>query len=370
VTITTTDEETVSMSDDRDDRDEQPREIAHPQARPDQLDPTTLERPTSAGQITAGPGISPARGVENVSTDLPAPVPTAPDRGIVRTIHYNLSYIVHNASAGTRGAIVLLHDLPGGAYVWAPLLDRLAGTGRAVYAFDLLGYGDSDHPWPSDTSIWGHGDGLAYALASLRLTDIVLVGLGLGGAVAQVLASRLYRDRIGKLVLINSYGYLHAYAPDWPLPEMAKRQDPEAPKHTKIDQALADLRTALPLGSANSKLPAAALDAYVNMWNSEIGKELLFQHVRLMLPTYTNSVASYLRTLEFPALLIWGEADTVTPLDTLGRRMAREIPGNRLEVVPGAGHLILDDAPDAVARLVADFAGAPAAAGGGFVVAR
>lgn len=353
-----------------DDRDEQPRDIAHPQARPDQLDPATLERPTTAGQITPGPGLSPARGVENVSTDLPARAPSAPDRGIVRTIHYNLSYIVRNAGAGPRGAIVLLHDLPGGAYVWAPLLDRLAGTGRAVYAFDLLGYGDSDHPWPSDTSIWGHGDGLAYALAALRLSDIVLVGFGLGGAVAQVLASRLYYDRIAKLVLINSYGYLHAYAPDWPLPEMAKRQDPDAPKHTKIDQALADLRATLPLGSAGNTLPAAALDAYVNMWNSEIGKELLFQHVRLLLPAYTNSVSSYLRTLEFPTLLIWGEADTVTPLDTLGRRMAREIPDNRLEVVPGAGHLILHDAPDAVARFVADFAGALAAAGGGFVVAR
>ncbi|HST89958.1 MAG TPA: alpha/beta hydrolase [Ktedonobacterales bacterium] len=355
-----------------DDRDEQPRDIPHPEARPDQLDPTTLERPTTAGQITPGPGLTPARAVENVSTDLPAPMPTAPDRGIVRTIHYNLSYIVHNAGAGPRGAIVLLHDLPGGAYVWAPLLDRLAGTGRAVYAFDLLGYGDSDHPWPSDTSIWGHADGLEYALAALRLTDIVLVGFGLGGAVAQVLASRLYYDRIARLVLINSYGYLHAYAPDWPLPEMTKRQDPEAPKHTKTDQALADLRKTVPLGSANNKLPAAALDAYVQMWNSEIGKELIFQHVRLMLPSYTNSVSSYLRTLEFPTLLIWGEADTVTPLDPLGRRMAREIPDNRLEVVPNAGHLILDDAPDAVARFVADFAGAPATAagGGGFVVAR
>ena len=68
-----------------DDRDEQPRDIAHPQARPDQLDPATLERPTTAGQITPGPGLSPARGVENVSTDLPARAPSAPDRGIVRT---------------------------------------------------------------------------------------------------------------------------------------------------------------------------------------------------------------------------------------------------------------------------------------------
>src|SRR6478752_7271834 len=69
----------------------------------------------------------------------------ATKRGTARSIHYNLSYVVANEAAGPRGAIVLLHDLPGGAFVWDSVMPMLAATGHAVYAFDMLGYGQSDH---------------------------------------------------------------------------------------------------------------------------------------------------------------------------------------------------------------------------------
>ncbi|HEX3269731.1 MAG TPA: hypothetical protein VHR15_03705, partial [Ktedonobacterales bacterium] len=36
-------------------------------------------------------------------------------RGTVRSIHYTLSYLAQNSERGPQGAIVLLHDLPGGA---------------------------------------------------------------------------------------------------------------------------------------------------------------------------------------------------------------------------------------------------------------
>ncbi len=278
-------------------------------------------------------------------------------RGTVRAIHYTLSYTVRNVERGPKGAIVLLHDLPGGAFTWADVLPQLDATGRAVYAFDMLGYGQSEYPWPSDTSIWGHADCLRPALRRLELTDITLVGIGQGAAVAQVLATRMYREGIGKLVLINSYGYEYAFAPDWPLPDMEKRHDPEAPQHTPLDAVLSDLRAALPGASAKPKyLTGSTLDAYVNEWKSEIGKEMLFQHVRLMVPSYLNSVGSDLRKLKVPVLLIWSEGDKVTPL-ALGERMAREIPGARLETLRDAGHLALDDAAEAVGKLIAGFAG-------------
>ena len=290
--------------------------------------------------------------------EVTAPAARAAERGSVPTIHYTLSYTVRNAGAGPDGAIVLLHDLPGGAFSWESVAPQLDATGRAVYAFDMLGYGQSEHAWPSDTSIWGHADSLSYAFEALGLRDIVLVGFGLGGAVAQVLATRIYREQVAQLVLLDSYGYEYAFAPNWPLPEMVKRQDPEAPRHTPLDQLLSDLRSTLPVASAKPKsLAGSKLDTYLGEWNSEIGKELLFQHIRQMLPLYSNAVSSYLRKLEVPVLLIWGEADEITPR-SLGERLRREIPGSRLEIIPNAGHLVLDDAPDAAAKLIREFAGA------------
>jgi pimeloyl-ACP methyl ester carboxylesterase len=332
------------------------------------------QQPTPPGQPTEQPPStppSPATPIEAAPTPHRAPpTPQMRDqgpvgarpasqgqRGTVRSIHYTLSYLVANAERGPRGAIVLLHDLPGGAFTWEPILPALAATGRAVYAFDLLAYGQSSRPWPSDTSIWGHADSLQYAFERLNLSEVVLVGLGLGGGVAQVLATRLIRERVAKLALLNTYAYEYAFAPDWPLPDMAGHQDPEAPHHADITQVLSDLRQTLPNGSANPKsLDADRLRAYVEEWNSETGKHLLYQHVRLMIGSYQNSPASDLRKLEIPVLIGWSERDTVTP-PALGERLAREIPGSRLERLPGAGHLVVEDAPAALGKLLADFAG-------------
>ena len=277
-------------------------------------------------------------------------------RDTVRSIHYTLSYTIHNAQRGPREAIVLLHDLPGGAFVWEPLMASLAATGRAIYAFDLLGYGQSDKPWPSDTSNWGHADCLSYAFETLGLTEIVLVGFGMGGAVAQTLATRLTRARVAKLALISSYVYQTAFAPDWPLPEMTKHQDLEAPQHYNTDQVIAELRQTLPAGAARGLSPAR-IDAYAAEWNSTLGKNMLLQHVRGLDPLYINAVASDVTALDLPILLIWGEKDTITP-PSLGERIAREARQATLETVAGAGHLILDDNPDQVAQSLARFAGA------------
>ena len=265
--------------------------------QPNQTDNPT-ESPTDAAVSSAQ---SPSQAVPPPPPPAPAPTPAPPakasapavatQRGTARSIHYNLSYVVANEGAGPRGAIVLLHDLPGGAFTWDGVMPTLAATGHAVYAFDMLGYGQSDHPWPSDTSIWGHADSLLYAFQGLKLSEVTLVGIGLGAAVAQVLANRLFRENVARLALISSYAFETAFAPNWPLPDMAKHQDPEAPHHANIEDVLNDLRKTLPNGAV-SKLASDRIAAYVNEWNGDVGKQILYQHIRLMNPSYINSVAT------------------------------------------------------------------------------
>lgn len=331
-------------------------------------DSPTMSEPSDASESSAidqsqTPPPPPAQPVAQPAQPAPAqprsapaaaPAAQAARRDIVRSIHYTLSYIVQNPERGPRGAIVLLHDLPGGAFVWERTLPALAATGRAVYAFDLLGFGQSDKPWPADTSIWGHADCLSYAFRTLGLTEITLVGFGLGGGVAQTLATRLYRDDVARLALINSYAYEYAYAPNWPFPEMEKHHDPELAHSMNVEQEQKELRQALPNGAV-SALSADRLNAYLSEWNNDVGKNVIMQQVRNMLPLYMNSVASDVTALDRPMLLIWGERDVVTP-PALGQRIAEEAQKARLEIVPGVGHLILDEAPDRVAALLASFA--------------
>jgi len=278
------------------------------------------------------------------------------ERRSAHVIHYNLSYIVQGAEHGTDGVIVLLHDILGGAFTWQDVIPRLAGTNRAVYAIDMLGYGLSDHPWPADTSIWGHADCLQYLFNQLNLTNIVLVGHGIGGGVAQVLATRLTRERVAALVLIETICYEYTFAPDWPLPDMKKQQDSDRPKQTELEDMIHELQEMVPNGTQNADRFKNVMNDWIMPWNSELGKELLFQQIRLLHPNYSNSVASDLKVMGKPTLIIWGENDAQIPLKC-AQRLHHEIPESRLVIIPGAGHLILFDAPNQAASALADFVG-------------
>jgi pimeloyl-ACP methyl ester carboxylesterase len=278
------------------------------------------------------------------------------ERHSARVIHYKLSYILQGAEWGTDGAIVLLHDIMGGAFTWMDVLPSLSTLERAVYVVDMLAYGESDHPWQSDTSIWGHADCLNFLFEQLDLTNIVLVGHGIGGGVAQVLATRLCRERVEALVLINTIAYEYTFAPDWPLPDMKEKQDPDRPKETKLEDLMHELQETLPNGTQNPDRFKEFMHDWIEPWDSEVGKELLFQQIRLLHPNYSNSVSSDLKKMGKPTLIIWGEHDEQMPLK-IAQRLHHEIPESRLVIIPGAGHLILVDAPLDVGRAIEDFVG-------------
>src|SRR6185369_8174228 len=106
---------------------------------PDDLDPAqrptppTTDVPIDATQprqaaIPAQPGVTQSAAPTPAAAPARPASSSSPTRGTVRTVHYNLSYIVRNESAGPRGAVVLLHDLPGGAFTWQDALPALDAT--------------------------------------------------------------------------------------------------------------------------------------------------------------------------------------------------------------------------------------------------
>jgi pimeloyl-ACP methyl ester carboxylesterase len=61
-----------------------------------------------------------------------------------------------------------------------------------------------------------------------------------------------------------------------------------------------------------------------------------------------------LATLSVPTLVVVGDQDTSDFVD-IARHVAGEVPGARLEVVEGAGHLVGVDRPDELNALLRDF---------------
>ncbi len=111
---------------------------------------------------------------------------------------------IHAAVAGAGDVILLIHGRSvrdNSWRTWDKNIDSLAKIGR-VYAFDLLGYGESDKPEPVP-------DAESQARAIVELMDAEkidranVVGLSWGGAIAQILVTTA-PDRVNKLVLVDS----------------------------------------------------------------------------------------------------------------------------------------------------------------------
>lgn len=70
----------------------------------------------------------------------------------------------------------------------------------------------------------------------------------------------------------------------------------------------------------------------------------LLPHVRAMAERYGD--------ITLPVEILHGDADTITPIDTHSRRLARAIPGAVLTELPGAGHMPHHTHPEAVAAAI------------------
>ena len=55
-----------------------------------------------------------------------------------------------------------------------------------------------------------------------------------------------------------------------------------------------------------------------------------------------------------PTLIICGEDDQMTPI-RFSQYLSENIYGSRLEIIPGAGHMVMLEKPEIVARLIDDF---------------
>jgi len=61
-----------------------------------------------------------------------------------------------------------------------------------------------------------------------------------------------------------------------------------------------------------------------------------------------------LAALGVPFLALWGEDDPFAPVAG-AQRFAREIAGARVQVIPGTGHFVYEDAPETAAAALAAF---------------
>ncbi|MFZ5624311.1 MAG: alpha/beta fold hydrolase [Gemmatimonadota bacterium] len=238
-------------------------------------------------------------------------------------------------------ALLLIHGFPLDHTIWRHQLDNLHGIRRL--APDLRGLGRSDAP-DLGYSMATYAADLIALLDALGVDDVVLCGMSMGGYVAFEFI-RQARHRVKGLILVDTRAEADSVEGRRARDAMAQLARERGAKAV-ADQMI--LRLFAP-GTASSQ-PTLVRDVHELMAGMPTAGVIGAIAAMRDRPDSTPLLA----TLDMPALVIVGADDPmVTP--EAAHAMARQIPGARVAVVPGAGHLPMLEQPAETTQLIKDF---------------
>jgi len=247
---------------------------------------------------------------------------------------------MHYLARGVGPAVVLLHGLGSCAEDWFLLQAPALSQRYRVLMPDQRGHGRSDKP-PGPYAVPQMADDVAGFLDATGTGSAHVVGLSLGGAVAQVLAV-WHPERVRSLVLVNTFAYLR----------------PEG--WTEWRLTLTRFGTLLVNPAFHARLVVEEL--FPRPGQAGL-RRVAFQRLCANDPAAYRAAmmaaARYdgrrdLGRIRAPTLVVAGLEDTVVPLRAK-EELASGIPGARLITIPRSGHATPTDQPVMFNRTLLDF---------------
>lgn len=248
---------------------------------------------------------------------------------------------------GEGPPLVLLHGTPFSSQVWRRFVPLLARR-RRVHAFDLLGYGQSDKGFEGDVSLGIQNGLFAELLDHWGLESPDVVAHDFGGTTAlrtHLLDGRDYRS----LTLIDPVAMGPVGSPFVRSTRLHKEAFQGLPAYIHEAVVHRYIRGAMARPGSD-----ALVAPYQEPWLGERGQWAFYEQIAQMDQRYTDEIEPLYANVRCPTLIIWGEEDAWIPLEK-GRRLHGLIPGSRFVPVAGAGHLVQEDAPEAVVAAVYPF---------------
>jgi pimeloyl-ACP methyl ester carboxylesterase len=251
---------------------------------------------------------------------------------------------VEYVETGSGPVLLLIHGMAGTCQNWHAVVESLAAR-HTVIASDLPGHGGSA-PCGGDYSIGALAAGLRDLLTALGHTRATLVGHSLGGGIAMQFAYQ-FPEFTERLVLVSSGGLGPEVSP-----VLRAAALPGADLFVAATAGAA--RTA---GSAVGRgLAAVGLRPSVDVAEVARGYASLADPERraAFLATLRSVVGTRGQRVQatdrlylaegVPVLIIWGARDPLIPAHH-GQDAHAAIPGSRLEIFDGVGHLPQLEAP-------------------------
>jgi pimeloyl-ACP methyl ester carboxylesterase len=260
-------------------------------------------------------------------------------------------YVVENGNENDP-PILLSHGVTLSVRTWFHQLEELPKLGFRTIAFDHRGHGQSVLG-EAGHSLENLGQDVKTVLEGLDLNDVVLVGHSMGGVAVQEFATdfpAVLAERVAGLVLLSTL----AYTPLGSRSTRTKARIERLTSHSPDAQWLWDNRNlgllAARLGFGRSPRPSHV--ELVRRMMSECPPETRRDAPRVLVGL---DLTEGLPNLHIPTLVVGGTADMLTP-PFEAKRMAKLIPGARLELMSGGGHMLMLEETDELDLLIADFA--------------
>ncbi len=241
---------------------------------------------------------------------------------------------------GAGPSLVLVHGTPFSSHVWHRIAPELARD-HTVYFYDLPGYGASGKHAGQDVSLGVQNDAFAAMLAFWKLSRPKIIAHDFGGAT------------VLRAHLLNGCDYERLLLID---PVAIRPWGSSFVQHVKMNESafagvpdyiqLAILK-AYVRGAAVRRLSQSDLEPYVAPWTGPVGKPAFYRQIAQMDQIFTDEIQDRYDEVRCPVCLLWGEEDQWIPIQR-GHELAAMLPDCRFTPVPGAGHLMQEDAPEAI----------------------
>lgn len=244
---------------------------------------------------------------------------------------------------GSGPPLLLLNGIAMSAAAWEPVVARLRGD-LTVVRCDLRGQLRSPGPPPADLE--GHVADLVALLDALDLSAVHVLATSFGATVAALLAAR-HPGRVRSLVSVaSSNGFTEAMAEEVRRWSRAAEASLEGPDRLALTRALEPVVYSpdwLTAHAAERAAARAAVAALPDRWFRDL-VGLFHTGGGLAIGPAT------LAAVRCPTLVVAAGADGFIPRERC-RALAESIPGARFTVIENAGHAVVVERPEEVARL-------------------
>lgn len=244
---------------------------------------------------------------------------------------------VRDTGPKSAPAIILLHGFGASLHTWEPWAVALSETFRVI-RYDLPGSGLSV---PDPTAEYGDTRNVAVLAAlmdALAIRKASIIGNSIGGRIAWRFAADS-PERVDKLVLISPDGYESPgfeYGKAPAVPVMVKMMRYVLPKsflRMNLEPAYAD----------PARLTDEAVTRYYDLMLTPGARDAM---IARMEQTVLTPPEPYLKRIEAPTLLMWGEKDAMIPI-TNAADYRKALAQSELVRLPGLGHVPHEEDPDA-----------------------